>query len=64
MLEFDGESVLSGEESGQQAWHVTPGVKFAPGGGSTLILGVGVRLPLTDEQEFDTQALVSLFYHF
>ena len=29
LLEFDGESVLSGEESGKQTWHVTPGIKFA-----------------------------------
>ena len=64
LLEFDGESVLSGEESGEQTWHLTPGVKFAPVGGSRLFLGVGVRLPLTDKQEFDTQALVSLFYHY
>ena len=64
LLEFDGESVLSGEESGEQTWHLTPGVKFAPLGGSTLFLGVGVRLPLTDKQEFDTQMLVSLFYHY
>ena len=64
LLEFDGESVLSGAVSGEQTWHLTPGVKFAPVGGSTLFLGVGVRLPLTDEPEFDTQTLVSLFYHY
>ena len=64
LLEFDGESVLSGEESGGQIWHVTPSVKFAPVGGSRLFLGVGVRVPLTDEQEFDAQALVTLFYHY
>ena len=63
-MEFDGKSVLSSEESGEQVWHVTPGVKFAPVGGSRLFLGVGVRVPLTDEQEFDMQAFVSLFYHY
>ena len=62
LLEFYGTSVLSGEESGEQVWHVTPGVKFAPVRGSRLFLGVGVRVPLTDDQEFDTQALVTLFY--
>ena len=64
MLEFDGESVLSGEESGEQTWHLTPGVKFAPVGGSTLFLGVGVRLPLTEAHDLDTKVLVTIFYHF
>ena len=48
LLEFDGESVLSGEESGEQTWHLTPGVKFAPVGGSTLFLGVGGGPPSAD----------------
>lgn len=56
--------MLDGEDSGQQTWHLTPGVRFAPARHSTLIVGVGVRLALTDEPESDTQALVSLFYHF
>jgi len=42
---------LAVKSSGEQIWHRTPGVKRAPVGGSTLLLGVGVRIPLTEARQ-------------
>lgn len=63
LLEFNGVTVLSGEEAGETATLLSPGLKFAPSARVPLFIGLGVRLPLSDA-ELDTALLASLFYHF
>lgn len=65
LLELDGEEVLSGEEEeGHSVLNLTPGVKFRPVAGNSLLLGVGLSFPLSHEEEFDTRIVGSAFYHF
>lgn len=63
LLELDGESVMSGEEAGEAEWNLTPGIKFAPLADMNFKIGLGVRVPLSDDNEFDVQGLLNLFYH-
>lgn len=65
MLEFDGEEINGGEEDGISIVNVTPGIKFAPlASDRNFKIGAGVSFPLTDDREFHTRAIVSLFQHF
>jgi hypothetical protein len=64
LLELDGEEVLSGEEEGHSVLNLTPGVKFQPVAGKSLLVGVGVSFPLSNEEDFDTRLVGSVFYHF
>ncbi len=64
LLEFDGETVLSGDEDGNTVINVTPGVKFKPFKESDLKIGVGISLPLTGREEFELRGVASAFYHF
>lgn len=63
LVEVNGETVLSGAEEGESTALLSPGVKVAPAARVPLFIGVGVTVPLTDE-ELDAAAKVSLFYHF
>ncbi len=64
LLEFDGMTVLSGEEDGATLVNITPGVKIKPLADRAFEVGVGISLPLTNTRLFDVRALVSAFYHF
>jgi hypothetical protein len=64
LLEFDGETVLSGHEQGETLVNVTPGVMFSPLPDSHFEVGLGVSVPVTDNEEFDVRTVLSLFYHF
>lgn len=63
ILEFDGETVLSGDENGESVLNITPGVKFRPSADKSLEVGAGVSFPISDKEDFETQLLLSLFYH-
>ncbi len=63
LFELNGETVLSGDESGATLVRASPGVKVAPSTRIPLFVGLGVSVPL-QESELDAMALVSLFYHF
>ncbi|MCI0691960.1 hypothetical protein L0337_08130 [candidate division KSB1 bacterium] len=63
LLEFDGEAALNGEEE-PAVINITPGIKVSPLAESNLQVGLAVSLPLSSNTEFDTQALMSIFYHF
>jgi len=63
LLEIDGEAIVSGEEN-ESIMNITPGVKVKPWHDTPLEMGVGVRLPITDDKEFDLQTVFSVFYHF
>lgn len=63
-LEFDVTHLFGGEEDGTTIVNVAPGLKVTPLRDPRLQIGASFRLPLSSEQEFDTQALFSLFYHF
>jgi hypothetical protein len=64
LLEFDGETVLSGDEEGETVANITPGIIFRPLANPNLAVGLGVSVPLSDEEEFDIQTTASVFYHF
>lgn len=63
LLEVDGARTLSGEETESVAF-LTPGVKYRPVAAGHLILGVGVRVPLSNMSESDIGTHFSAFYHF
>jgi hypothetical protein len=63
ILEFDGETVLNGEEDGESSLNIDPGVKVAPFKNKDIKIGVGAGFPLTDDEEFEYRLIASLFYH-
>ena len=64
LVELDGEVISGGEEDGFTVVNLDPGVKVTPVPGIPLNIGVGFRIPLTDDKEFDVASLVSVFWHF
>jgi len=64
LLELDGERVFGGEEAGHSTAYVTPGLKVSPFATRNLQLGAGVSLPVSDDRDFHTRVVVSVFYHF
>lgn len=64
LLELDTTSPLGGGNDPVLA-NVTPGVKVQPlASNEHLILGAGLRLPVSHTKQFTNQALVSMFWHF
>lgn len=64
LLEFDGETVLNGEEEGESVLNIDPGVKFKPFKSQDLQVGFGAGFPLTNDEEFEYRLIASVFYHF
>ena len=64
LLEFDGETVLNGEEEGESVLNIDPGVKFKPFKSQDLQVGFGAGFPVTDDEEFEYRLVASVFYHF
>jgi len=64
LIEFDGETVLSGEEEGESVLNMDPGIKIAPFNNKDIKIGVGAGFPLTRDEEFKYRIVASLFYHF
>jgi opacity protein-like surface antigen len=62
LLEFDGESVVSGDES-EDVLNVSPGVKVRPFD-SDVEIGAAVSLPVLDDPGFDVKVTVAVFFHF
>lgn len=64
LLEFDGETVLNGEEKGESVLNIDPGVKFKPFKSQELHVGFGAGFPVTHDEEFEYRLIASVFYHF
>ena len=64
LLEFDGERVFGGEESGHSTVNISPGLKAAPTTNQNLMIGAGVSLPISRDKDFHVRAILSVFYHF
>ncbi len=64
LLEFDGETVLNGEEEGESVLNIDPGVKFKPFKSQELHVGFGAGFPVTNDEEFEYRLIASVFYHF
>lgn len=64
LLEFDGETVLNGEEEGESVLNIDPGVKFKPFKSQDLQVGFGAGFPVTNDEEFEYRLIASVFYHF
>lgn len=63
LLEFDGETVLNGEEDGESVLNIDPGIKVAPFNNKDLEFGFGAGFPITNDEEFQYRLIGSLFYH-
>lgn len=63
LVELNGRTVLSGEESGHTLLLLSPGVKVAPSARLPLFVGLGVSVPLSDT-DLEAIGRVSVFYHF
>ena len=64
LVEIDGLSVFGEEEDGFGGVSITPGVRIYPFENRDVSLGLGVRLPLTDDRDSHVQAVFTLFFHF
>jgi len=63
LVEFEGETVLNGEEDGESVLNIDPGVKVAPFKNKDIQFGVGAGFPLTSDEEFEYRLTASVFYH-
>lgn len=63
LVELNGQTGLSGEEASTGTATVAPGIKVAPLANSPLFVGLGIGLPLSD-QDIDARVKLSLFWHF
>ncbi|HKJ45784.1 MAG TPA: hypothetical protein VJ991_08150 [Balneolales bacterium] len=54
-------SNLNGPDNGQSSWYLTEGVKMSVKN-SPILVGVGIREPLSNSRDFNSQELVSVFY--
>ena len=64
LLEFGGESIFGGEESGLSTANIAAGIKAAPTTNQNLKIGAGVTLPISDVKLFHVRTIFSVFYHF
>lgn len=64
LVEFTGTRQLSGVSNKGNALYVAPGLRVKLLEDTPLILGLGMRIPVTKERSFDNQVQVSAFYHF
>ncbi len=64
LLEFDGETILNGEEKGETVFNIDPGFKVAPFKNKAIELGFSAGFPMTKDKEFEYRLLGSGFYHF
>ncbi len=63
LIELDGSSVVSGHEE-ETVVNLTPGIKVRPIESSNLIFGLGVSFPISNDKNFDSRVLLSMFCHF
>ena len=64
VLEFGGERVFGGEESGFLTANISPGIKITPTANHNLKIGAGVSVPISNDKDFHVRAIFSVFYHF
>lgn len=64
LIEFDGETGLSGSGRGNTVVNLSPGIKFNPFHSAHWQVGAGVGFPITNRHEFSSRAVISAFYHF
>lgn len=63
LLEIDGHTIASGEEE-ETIVNLTPGVIIQPTDDPNLNVGVGVSFPISHDNAFDAQLILSVFKHF
>ncbi len=64
LLEMDSSSPLGGGDDPSLV-HLTPGLKVRPlPHEEHLIVGAGLRIPISETKVFDRQAIMSVFWHF
>lgn len=63
LLELNGKSRLSGAGE-RKRLQLSPGLRVQVFRETPLVLGAGVQLPLTGEEEMDSRLQFSAFYHF
>ena len=59
LLEFDGETVLNGEEDGASVLNIDLGIKFAPFKSKDIKFGFGAGFPMTNDKEFEYRLIGS-----
>lgn len=64
LTELNGASGLSGRALGEATASIVPGVRLRPFVDRELVGALGVALPLTEHEAFDSRIIISLFYHF
>lgn len=64
LVELETRRALSGEESGNQIVNAGFGVKYHVARVRALVVGVGGRIPLTSNREFQSEMILSALYHF
>lgn len=62
-FEVTGESVVSGDDN-ETVVNLTPVVKFQPSDDPNLEVGVGVSFPVSNDEDFESRVIASVFKHF
>lgn len=64
LVEMETRRAVAGEDSGHQVVNAGVGFKYHVPGSRSLVLGVGGRIPLTNQREFRREMILSALYHF
>jgi hypothetical protein len=64
LVEMETRRALSGEESGNQIVNAGIGAKYHVARLRGLVVGLGGRIPLTNNKEFQSEMILSALYHF
>jgi hypothetical protein len=64
LVEMETRRALSGEESGHQIVNAGVGLKYHVARVRALVVGLGGRIPLTTNREFQSEMILSALYHF
>jgi hypothetical protein len=64
IVEAFGHAGLSGPETEQGVLNIAPGIRFRPVLSSPLVIGAGLAIPVTSDEDYGSLALISAFWHF
>jgi len=64
LLELNGATVAAGDANGESILMLSPGVNFAPLEETGLRIGIGVGVPLTEDEEVDWEGRLMAILHF
>lgn len=64
LLETLGHTRLSGPDTEATVMSLAPGIRVRPSSTNPLVIGAGLAIPVTSDEDYDSHLLISAFWHF